>query len=142
VAAPAANLALYIPFNIDRDTIAKQMFWENGAVAGTTDVGIYDSNKKRLVSSGPTANAGTIQIANIADTILVPGLYYMAWLPSTVATQTYWCGTTTGHTVASLRASGVQQQAVGSATLPDPAVFAVIANAYLPLVGIDFTGSM
>jgi hypothetical protein len=139
-AAPAANRAIYIPFNVDHEVTAKQMFWENGGVAGTTDVGIYDGySLARLISSTATTNAGSIQIANITDTAFGPGLFYMAWLPSTVTTQTYWSA---AIVAASLRCAGVQQQAVGSATLPATATFAAVASAFLPLVGISFQATM
>lgn len=140
-AAPAANRAIYIPFTLDTPNIAKQMFWENGGVAGTTDVGIYDVNYKRLVSLAATTNAGSIQIGNIADTELLPGVYYMAWLPSTVTTQTYWC-VNTNITAPHLRMCGVTQQAVGSATLGATGVPAAATSAYLPFVGISFQAVM
>lgn len=139
-AAPAANRAIYIPFTVDATCTAKQMFWENGAAAGTTDVGIYDNNYKRLVSLTATANAGTtIQIGNITDTELVPGLYYMAWLPSTVTTQTYWSAIVT---VVHLRCCGVTQEAVGSATLGATGVPAAVASPFLPFVGVAFSAVM
>lgn len=138
-AFPAANRAIYIPFTKDRIDTVKQMFWENGAVAGTTDVGIYDVYGNRLVSSGATTNAGTIQVVNITDTELPPGVYYMAILASTVTTQTYWSAAVNLNT---LRACGLQQQAVGAATLPNPATFAAVASAYLPFVGISFQATM
>lgn len=137
--APAANRAIYIPFTLGTTAVAQQMFWENGAVAGTTDVGIYDVNYVRLVSLGATTNAGTIQVGNITDTALTPGVYYMAWLPSTVTTQTYWSAqVSSGH----LRMLGVTQQAVGSATLGTPGVPAAVASSYLPFVGISFQAVM
>jgi hypothetical protein len=136
---PAANLGLFIPFTLDAAATAKQMFWENGAVAGTTDIGIYDANGNRLVSLGATTNAGTLQIGNITDTALTPGLYYMAMVASTVTTQTYISEVST---VAWCRACGMQQQAIGSATLPNPATFAAAANAYIPLVGVSFQAVM
>lgn len=136
---PTANLGLYFPFVLDLPKTAKQMFWENGGVAGTTDVGIYDSLGNRLVSLGPTTNAGSIQVGNITDTDLLPGLYYAGMVASTVTTQTYW---SVPVGVAALRACGAQQQAIGSATLPNPATFAVVANAYMPMIGIAFQGTM
>jgi hypothetical protein len=139
--APAANRAIYIPFCVDQPVTAMQMFWENGAANGTTDVGIYDGTSlARLVSLGPTTNAGTtIQVGNITDTTFGPGLFYMGWLPSTVTTQTYWSA---AIAVPHLRCCGVTQQAVGSATLPNPAVFAAVASAYLPFMGISFQAVM
>lgn len=132
---PAANLAIYVPFVLDRQAVAAQMFWENGAVAGTTDVGIYDEQGTRLVSLGATTNAGTVQLGNIADTTLPPGVYYMAGLASTATTQTYWSG---AIGVPMLRAAGVRSQAVGAAALPATATFAAMANGYLPFVGVAF----
>lgn len=136
---PAANRAIYLPFTKDRPDTVKQMFWENGGVAGTTDVGIYDVTGKRLVSIGATTNAGSIQVVNITDTDLPPGAYYMAILASTVTTQTYWSAAVNLNT---LRACGCQQEAVGSGTLPATATFAAIASAYLPFVGMSFQAVM
>lgn len=138
-AFPAANRAIYVPFTKDRNDVAKQMFWENGGVAGTTDVGIYDIWGNKVVSLGATTNAGSIQIGNITDTALKPGTYYMAILASTVTTQTYWSAVVNANT---LRACGCQQQAVGAATLPATATFAAIASAYLPMIGISFQATM
>lgn len=138
---PAANRAIYIPFVVDTPVTAKQMFWENGGVAGTTDVGIYDRNFARLVSLTATTNAGSIQIGNITDTLLEDGTYYMGMLASTVTTQTYWSATLTGA-IPALRAAGCAQQAVGSATLPNPATPAVIASSYVPFVGVSFQATM
>src|SRR4051812_8407606 len=57
--APVANRALYIPFFTSQGVTARRMFWENGtAVAGTTDVGIYNTSSGRLISSGPQTNTG------------------------------------------------------------------------------------
>lgn len=136
---PAANRAILLPFVIDRPQTAKQMFWENGGAAGTTDVGIYDENLKRLVSLGATANAAGIQIGNITDTPLIPGLYYMGMLVSTVTTETVWSAAVS---IPALRGAGCLQQAVGAATLPDPIVAAAIASAYLPFLGISFQAVM
>jgi hypothetical protein len=136
---PQANMAIYIPFILDQPKTAKQMFWENSALAGSSDVGIYDALANRLVSMGATTNAGTLQVANITDTLLVPGLYYAAMSVSTIITQNTWSAVIP---VTNLRACGVQQQAVGSPTLPNPATFAVVANPFLPMIGISFQATM
>jgi xanthine dehydrogenase iron-sulfur cluster and FAD-binding subunit A len=139
VSGQGNNGAVYVPFNLDQPKVLKQMFWENGAVAGTTDVGIYDANANRIVNLGATTNAGTLQIGNITDTLLTPGLYYAALLASTVVTQTYWSA---AIQIPNLRFCGVQQQSVGGATLPNPATFAVPIGATLPLIGLCFQGTM
>lgn len=136
---PAANLGIYVPFVIDEPSTVRQMAWENGGVAGTTDIGIYDRNGKLLVSLGATTNAGSIQVANIADTALPPGLYYAAMVASTVTTQTYWSGLIAAGT---LRCCGVQQQAIGAATLPATATFAAVANGLLPFMAVAFQAVM
>lgn len=136
---PAANRAIYIPFYVEHHVTARQMFWENGGVAGTTDIGIYDVRGKRLISSTATTNSGSIQIVNITDTDLDPGIYYMGADASTVTTQTYWSGIIQ---IPNLRMCGVQQEAVGSATLPAQATFAAVTSAYLPMLGICFEALM
>jgi len=136
---PSNNMAFYVPFVLDQPKTAKQMFWENAAVAGTMDIGIYDAYANRLVSLGATTNAGTLQVGNITDTALVPGLYYAAMLCSTIVTQSTWSAAIPS---ANLRFCGVQQQAVGSATLPNPATFAVMAQSFLPMIGISFQATM
>lgn len=83
-----ANLAVYIPLVIEETITVVKMSIRNGAtMAGTNhcDVGIYDSSAngkpfRRLVSSGSTVNTGvsTIQTLDIIDTVLTPGLYYLA----------------------------------------------------------------
>ena len=137
-AGGTANRAVYIPFVVPEAVTARQMFWENGAVAGTTDVGIYDIGARRLVSTGPTTNAGTIQVVPITATLLAPGAYYMAFLPSTITTQTYY---RLAVTASAGRACGAQQQDVGSATLPATATFAA-GSGVLPFIGINFRATM
>lgn len=137
---PAANRAIYVPFNMDWFAKARVMFWENGGVNGTTDVGIYDAiTLKRLVSLTATTNAGTVQIGNIADTDLNPGCYYMGMTVSTVTTETVF---SIAASIPFLRACGVVQQALGSAALPDPMVPAAVATAYLPFFGVSFQATM
>jgi len=77
-----ANLALYIPVNIPGTITVNRLWWFNGnAVAGGTDVGIYDINGNRLVSATGTTNSGvsTPQTVTPASIItLQPGTYYIA----------------------------------------------------------------
>jgi len=137
---PAANRGIYIPFTITNPAKAQQMFWENSGVAGTTDIGIYDGTSfKRLVSLTATTNAGTIQVGNITDTILTPGPYFLGMVCSTTTTQTYYSN---ALPVQVLRMTGCAQQAIGSATLPDPMVPAPIASAFLPFAGISFNATI
>lgn len=126
---PTANTAIYVPMPLAVPATIFKMAFIVATQSGNCDVGIYDAQKNRLVSSGSTAvGAAGIQVVDIADTLLTPGVYFL--------------GMNVDNTTASfrrsaplaemLRACGVQVQAVGAVTLPDPAVFANPANAYLP----------
>lgn len=71
---------IFIPFTIDSICIAYQMYTHNGTVAADNiDVGIYDRTLTSLVTMGSTAQAGAsnLQLFDIADTLLVPGRYFM-----------------------------------------------------------------
>lgn len=77
----SANMALFVPFHVYRVTKVVKMFVCHGSVvSGNVDVGIYDPKGKRIVSSGSTAQSGTTAAVeyDITDTVLPPGLYYMA----------------------------------------------------------------
>ena len=78
---PTANKAYFIPYSVGGIVTVRKMFVLNGpTLSGNIDVGIYDRNGVRLVSIGSTAQAGVsiIQEFDITDTLLVPGLYYLA----------------------------------------------------------------
>jgi hypothetical protein len=129
---PAANRAIFVSFTVEQPTTVFQIGWHNGTVvSGNLDVGIYDTAGTRLVSKGSTAQAGVtqIQLADITNTLLIPGIYFMAMCVDNV-TATVWRYST--GSVAAYIACGVQQQAVGVVTLPDPATFANAATAYIP----------
>ena len=130
-----ANDAVYIPFIVEVPVTAFQMGIENGAtLGGNVDVGIYDINGVRLVSSGSVAQAGvsTIQTFDITDTPLTPGIYYMAFASnSTTAT---FIGTS-GGAAEWWRTYGVQDQATAFA-LPATATFSSMGRAQLPNIVI------
>lgn len=125
-----ANTAVFVPMVVGFTTTVFQMGWINGAtVAGNVDVGIYDRNANRLVSSGSTAQSGVSspQVVDIADTTLLPGLYYFAMVADD-ATATYTRG---GGSSSSpiCRASGMAMQATAF-PLPSTATFAGFALAF------------
>lgn len=136
---PAQNLALYIPFRVESPVTVVKITWTNGAtVNGNLDVGIYDRYGNLLVNKGSTAQSGTsaIQTADITDTLLNPGNYFMA-LCSNSATATFqrWSNPSAVY----LRGCGVQQEDRGASapTLATTATFANPANAYLPGMVLD-----
>jgi hypothetical protein len=130
---PSANLAIYLPVEIYRPVTIVKMGVNNGTtVNGNFDLGLYDANGVRLVSSGSTAQSGAsaLQTVDITDTLLMPGLYYMG-MASSSATGTY--SSWTGGASVDYRQMGVAQQATAFA-LPNPMVPAAFAQTYLPLV--------
>lgn len=130
---PTSNLAIFFPFEIyEPITIAKLTVLNGSAVSGNIDAGIYDAMGNRLVSIGSTAQSGTtaIQTFDVTDTLLVPGLYYLALaLDNTTGTVGGYSGLIAGD----MQAAGCFQQA-SAFPLPNPATFAAFAQTVLPLV--------
>ena len=88
---PTACLGIFVPISVNRPLTVLQMFVENGAsVNGNMDVGIYDVSGSLIVSSGSTAHSGVsaIQSFDITDTILNPGMYYLACAIDTASAAT------------------------------------------------------
>ncbi len=129
---PVANTAIYIPFYTPVEITVVKIAWFNGATAsGNLDVGIYDAVGSRLVSSGSTAQSGTStdQAADIADTTLPQGRYYMAMsMNGTTATINR-----VQPTIMGAQAMGIRGQTSAFA-LPSPATFGAPANNFLPLM--------
>jgi hypothetical protein len=137
---PSSNLAIYVPFVLRRQITAAQLFWYNGAtVSGNVDIGIYTAGGARLVSSGSTAqaNASVLQVVDITDTTIGPGLFRLA-LAMNNTTGTL-ISVATGL-LGFLSAMGVTQQATAFA-LPANSTIATATFDYLPVFGLT-TGSV
>lgn len=77
-----ANLAVYWPFTVQQTQTVYKFFWINGSAAGNNaDAGIFDSAGVKLISTGSTAMSGnnTLQVTDVADTVLVPGRYWFGF---------------------------------------------------------------
>jgi hypothetical protein len=130
-----ANLAVFVPFSVPEPVMITKMFWGNGtAVAGNLDAGIYDEAGTRLVSTGTTAQAGvsSVQVANVTDTVLARGVYYLAFASDTSGI--------TQKVLAALPAAGIPQslgllQMATAFVLPSSVTYAKYASAFVPLVG-------
>ena len=133
-----ANAAIYVPFRIAQPLTVVKLFMLNGAaVSGNVDVGIYGisdaGTPTRMVSSGSTAQSGVsvIQEFNITDTLIGPGLFYLA-LAVDNTTATFLRQVTL---IANLELLGAAQQATAF-PLPATATFAVVTSSYLPMFGL------
>jgi hypothetical protein len=132
---PAANRAIFVPFVVYQPFLAVKMLTTTGGTAsGNLDIGIYDDHQNRLASMGSTAQASafTLQSFDIADTLLLPGVYYMALcIDNTTATIL-----AQAPLVSACGALGVLSQSVGAVTLPAPAAFAAAQDAYVPIISV------
>lgn len=140
---PTANLAIYIPVLVRMPTMVYQMAWGNGATLGSNvDVGIYDgASKARLVSTGSTAQSGSaaLQAVDVTDTLIPPGLHYLAMAMDTVSPgQINRASLTNG---AAVRLSGAAQQALAF-PLPSTATLAAFATTITPLVVAAIEGGV
>lgn len=141
---PANNKAYYFPFTLrDFATALQLLFWVGGTSSGNIDVGIYDSQKNRIVSAGSTAMSATIstvQEINITDTPLHPGEYLLGVSCST--TGGFFMGTPSTGVAdeAVLGQFPIYEEALGSVTLPDPCtpVYCTDASPKVVAVGIQF----
>lgn len=132
---PAANRAIYVAFSVDQTVTAYQMGFEVGTQSGNYDIGIYDVNSVLLVSTGSTAvPVAGMASADITDTVLTPGNYFMALCIDnvTAAVQRHNSGS-----VGALSVMGVQDQDVGAVTLPNPAVMTVCGAVYVPVIVVS-----
>lgn len=130
IAWPTANTAVFVPFHVYTPTVVKQIGWFNGsAVSGNVDCGIYDAAGTRLISTGSTAQAGvsTIQTVDVTDTLLGPGLFYMAFAADNIT------ATVIGivPTLQRGRVLGLVEMATAFA-LPATATFATLTGNVVP----------
>jgi hypothetical protein len=136
----AASRAYYYPMHLDDFVTVTQMAIFNGAtVSGNVDVGNYDVNGTRLVSSGSTAQAGasTIQTFDVADTALTPGDYYLA-MAADNTTATYYCYKPNAQWMEML---GIQMQAT-ALPLPATATFATASAGFIPFLAALVNGTV
>ncbi len=136
---PVANTAIYVPVTIPSIVTAYQMSIQVTTQNGNCDVGIYDEIGNRLVSAGSTTvGAAGIQLFNITDTVLVPGVYYLAMNCDNTTASFFRSGQAPQQTVP----YGLKQQAVGAVALPATATFAVTAQSYYPVIYAHLTATV
>lgn len=130
---PTANLAILYPIRIAYPTVITRMFWQNGAtVSGNVDIGIYDSQGNRIVSSGSTAQAGVsvIQSVDTTDVTLQKGIYYIAMAcDNTTATFRRL----TSGTATRLRAAGVLNNTTAFPLPSSLTLAGSLVQNYLPI---------
>lgn len=129
---PASSRALFVPFRLAFPATVYQMACGTGTgTTGNFDLGIYDSGGNKIVSTGSTAKttASSERIVNITDTLLLPGLYYLAM--ATDGTTNY-LSVVPGN-LGFCKLLGMRQMASAFA-LPTTATYATMSTAYLPAI--------
>lgn len=133
-----ANLASYVPLNLPFDYPVNRVYWGNGSTLGSNvTMGIFDSNGRRIYTTGSTAQSGTSTLQFVAPgtTFVLPaGAYYLA--VSCDGTTSRMSGNTTA--VLQQQQVGCLQQASNFA-LADPATFATPTVALYPVIGVTRT---
>lgn len=127
----AVNDPVAVPFWLQTPETVYQLGWYNGSVAGGhVDVGVYDSAWVRKVSSGSTVGSGnsTLQFVDVADTVLVPGKYYMVMSLDDVTANRIALQV---QTVAALALAGVYDSTTDAFPLPDPLTNMALAATYV-----------
>lgn len=131
---PVANRAFFVPFTLAEALTFKRMFILSDTVAANFDVGIYDADGKRLVSTGSLVKGITAQcvVANIADTLLAAGRYYLALaLDNNTGTVGCWAPLGGWNTMC-----GVREMAAAF-PLPATATFAETnTRGFVPVIGL------
>ena len=92
----AVNKVVYTPVRIPLTTICKRVWWVNGAtVSGgaTIEVGVYadagfQPGAKLLSASATQGTANNVQFADVTDTPLTPGLWWLALRMSSITNTT------------------------------------------------------
>jgi hypothetical protein len=130
---PAANRIFLVPVVLEIPATVVKMSFIVATQAGNYDIGIYDLAGVRRVALGSTAvPVAGLAVADVADTYLVPGVYFLAFVGSSVTAS---INRASALGAASLRAAGMQiVSAGGGPPLPTPITFANPADAYVPLM--------
>lgn len=138
LAWPLASVAIFVPFILPEPCTVTKLWWINNTVpspAPNVDVGIYDADGNRLVSSGSTAQftVQNVQSVDVADTRLDrQKTYYLAMSVDVITAGT---GFVFANLAAGLcQALGMVRQTSGF-PLPLTATYAVTTHAGVPIMG-------
>jgi hypothetical protein len=134
---PSANIAIFIPFNLEKPCLIRESFLVSGTLttSNTIDIGVYDESFNRLFTSTMTVNAASTAFnsSSSTDVIIGPGSYYMAMACSGTRNV---LGTNVGTVV--YKGAGVMEQAgLSGSTLPATASPVEFTRTNIPLFGLN-----
>lgn len=135
---PVANRAIFMPIIIERPMTIYQLAAFNGVVAGNVDCGLYSYpgsglSATRMASAGTTAMSGTetVQVFDITDQNITAGIYFLAFVCSTITTATFRRST---PALPAAQIGGVLQQNLAETKLPETATLSRPESSYVPAV--------
>ena len=131
---PANDRAIFYPFFTSDSLVTGNAFYTASVVDGNVQVGIYDSDRQLLTSSGLVAQGSGEQEITLPSVTLEPGKYWMA-IHAGSATATYQSFALAQAMYG--RAYDVRYQTLASSStaLPGSAEFTAYTT-YVPLFGI------
>lgn len=130
---PNANDALFVPIAVPVPVTVYQMACGTGTgTTGNFDLGIYDVGGNLLVSTGSTAKttANVERVVNVTDTVLLPGLYYLAM--SVDDTGAYQAPASIGN-VGFVKLLGMRLVSTAFA-LPSTVTLATVTSTVIPCI--------
>jgi hypothetical protein len=134
---PATNRIILVPFRIATPMlIVKMWFYNGGTASGNLDVGIYSVDGTKIVSAGSTAQTGTstIQTIDTTDTMIGPGLFYIASvMDNTTGTNRAVIPNQLGF----LATMGMATAVTDAFPLPATIAFLTITNVFVPSAGLS-----
>jgi hypothetical protein len=137
VAYPAANLAIYIPFVLERPATVYETWVETGSLTTSngTEIGVYTTGFARLFHTATTVATAsdTVNSSGMTDYRLDAGSYYLAF--GCDGTRAFWAS---ALALGLYQSMGIMEQTgLSGAVLPDPMVPVVYTRAYLPQFGLN-----
>lgn len=135
---PAASTAILCPFVVRSPCVVTNIAWWNGTPSGNVDAGVYDMAGNLLVSVGGVAQTGAnaIQSADVTDTPLKAGTYFMALVIDNTTGQNLKVAATAPW----LRASGVVEVASAYPLPSGPVTMSPPSAAFGPWLAVGLTG--
>lgn len=135
----SANGAIYIPLNLPNTVLLSHFLVMNGAsISGNLDLGLYNVQRQRIVSSGSVAQTGTnaLQTISVPPVLIMPGFYWMALaVDNTSAILWGWNTVVFDSNAIEARMWGIWKQE-SAFPLPQIATFANLTTRTAPYVGL------
>ncbi|HEY6021437.1 MAG TPA: T9SS type A sorting domain-containing protein [Candidatus Paceibacterota bacterium] len=131
--AMTANLARFFPFyKVAPATFARAFVFNGATVSGNIEIGIYDAKGRKVTSvSAAQAGASVMQLIDITDFTLYPGMYYLAMA---MDNGTGTVKSSNAPSAAHLGFAGAFEMAAAY-PLPATATFALPTTSVLPYFG-------